>query len=74
MRVGGYVGACSAAGGGAASPGPGRAGVRQIFQIPCQIAARSQPDPRQNPTPSFKIDHFALLGKGMSMYVAKSAK
>ena len=31
--VGGYVGACSAADGGAASPGPGRAGFPKISQI-----------------------------------------
>ena len=29
--------ACSAAGGGSASPGPGRAGFLKIFQIPSQI-------------------------------------
>ena len=33
MSVGGYVGACSAADGGAASPGPGRAGFPKISQI-----------------------------------------
>ena len=44
MSVGGYVGACSAAGGGAASPGPGRAGFPKKFQIPFPDPV---PDPEQ---------------------------
>ena len=48
MSVGGYVGAWSAAEGGAASPGPGRAGFLKIFQIP-------SPDPGQRPLPSLKV-------------------
>ena len=52
-------------GGGLAGSGPGRISAN----IPGPV-----PDPMQNPTPPFKIDHFALLGKGMSMYVAKSDK
>ena len=63
------MGACSAAdrGGGLAGSGPGR--ISANIPDPSQILARSQPDPGQNPTPSFKIDHFALLGKGMSTHV-----
>ena len=44
MSVGGYVGAWSAAEGGAASRGPGRAGLLKIFQI-------LSPDPDPGPIP-----------------------
>ena len=56
------MGACSAAdrGGGLAGSGPGRISAN----IPDPI-----PDPRVNPIPFFKIDHFALLAKEMSTHV-----
>ena len=60
------MGACSAADRGAASPGPGRAGFRQISGDPIQIPSRSCPGPAQNPISFLKINHFALLAKGMS--------
>ena len=41
------MGACSAADGGAASPGPGRAGFRKISGDPV-------PDPMQRPFPLLK--------------------
>ena len=70
VSVGGYVRACSAAGGGSASPGPGRAGFLKKFQILSQIRSQilsqilSQirfPDPRQRPFPLWKsiIDRFS---------------
>ena len=56
------MGACSAAdrGGGLAGSGPGQISANN---------SRSRPDPRLNPIPFFKIDHFALLAKEMSTHV-----
>ena len=56
------MGACSAADGGAASPGPGRAGFRKISGDP-------DPDPMSRSyaeAVSFtKIDHWSILVKEM---------
>ena len=57
--VGGYVGACSAADGGAASPGPGRAGFPKISQIRFfdpifDPVFDPVPDPGQRPFPLLK--------------------
>ena len=46
------VGACSAADGGPASPGPGRAGFRKIFGDPVFLILI--PDPEQRPFPLLK--------------------
>ena len=63
------VGACSAAGrGGAASPGPGRAGFLKIFQIRFQIPFQIRyPDPGQRPFPIWKsmIDRFYNSKRGL---------
>ena len=49
------MGACSAADGGAASPGPGRAGFPKIFQIRLPDPVFDPvPDPGQRPFPLVK--------------------
>ena len=52
------VGACSAADGGAASPGPGRAGFRKI---PGDPIPDPMPDPIPDPVPDPGQTPFPLL-------------